>query len=61
MDERMNVIVVFFNSILIISGRWKGDIERVCAFEPRLRLERVPHSVGIEFGTTRSAGQRLSH
>ena len=33
---------VLFNSISVISGRYLGDFERLCAFEPRLRLERFP-------------------
>ena len=29
---------VLFNSILVISGRWEVDNERLCAMEFRLRL-----------------------
>ena len=34
--------------------------ERLCAMEPRLRLERFPPQTGIESGTARSVGQLLS-
>ena len=29
-----------FNSISVISGRWVGDNERLCATEPRVQLRR---------------------
>ena len=28
------------NSILVISGRWADDNERLCAMEPHIRLKR---------------------
>ena len=31
---------VLFNSVSVISGRWAGDNERLCAMKPRLRLGR---------------------
>ena len=31
---------VLFNSVSLISGRWKVDNERMCAMELRLRLRR---------------------
>ena len=44
---------VLFNSISVISGRWEGDNERLCALEPHLRLERVPSPAGLENRTSR--------
>ena len=52
---------VLFNSISVISGRWAGDNERLCAMEPRLRLRRSRLRWGIELGTARSVYQRLTH
>ena len=49
-----------FNNISIISGQCKGDYERLCSVEPRLHLKRFPPTVGIEPGTARSAGRRLT-
>ena len=37
---------VLFNSISVISGRWAGDNERLCAMEPRLRLKRSSPQAG---------------
>ena len=42
----------FFNSFSVISERWAGDNERLCAMEPCLRLK--PRMA-------RSAGQRSTH
>ena len=39
MDDRK--FYALFNSISVISGRWAGDYEKLCAMEPRLRLTRV--------------------
>ena len=39
---------VLFNSISVISGRWAGDNERLCAMEPRLRLNKSPSQTGLE-------------
>ena len=52
---------VLFNSILVISGRWMDDIERLCAMETRLRLKRSSPWAGLEFMTAKSEGQRLTH
>ena len=36
-------------------------IVKSCAMEPRLRLKGSPPQAGIEPGTARSVGQRLTH
>ena len=38
---------VLFNSISVISGRWKVDNERLCAMELRLRLRRFHLEQGL--------------
>ena len=50
-----------FNSISVISGRWTGDNEKLCAMEPRLRLERSPPRAGLEPRTAPSIGQGLTY
>ena len=52
-------LYVLFNRISVISGRWMSDNKRLCAMEPRLRLERFPPQVELRPGTARSVGQRL--
>ena len=47
-------------SILVISGRWVGDNEKLCAMEPLLGLKRFPPPGGLKPGTTRSVGQRIT-
>ena len=50
---------VLLNSISVISGRWAGGNERLCAMEPRLRLSRL----GLErafLGTARSVRPALN-
>ena len=54
-------LYVIFNSISVISGRWAGENKRLCAMELRLRLKNFPHQAGLEPGTARSVGQRLTH
>ena len=44
-------LYILFNSLLVISGLWVGDNERLCSIEPRLRLKRSPPQVGLELGT----------
>ena len=53
-DLRFYVLV---NSISVISGRWLGNYERLCAMEPRLRLKKSLSQAGLEPGTVRSADQ----
>ena len=48
-------------SISVISGRWEGDNEKLCALELRFRLKRFPTPVCFESGTARSAGQRFTY
>ena len=50
-----------FNSISVISARWVGDNERLCAIEPHLQLKRFSPEARLETGTARSAGQHLTH
>ena len=52
---------VIFNSSSVISGRYVGDNERLCATKPRVRLKRSSSQAGLEPGTARSAGQCIIH
>ena len=40
-----------FNSISLISGRWKGEQEKLCAMKRRLGLEIILPPAGLEPGT----------
>ena len=40
-----------FNSILVISGRRKGEHERLCEMKRRLRSERISRLAGVEPAT----------
>ena len=51
---------VLFNSISVISGRWAGDNERLCAMEPRLRLSKSPSQAGLKPGNFRIMDFRYS-
>ena len=44
---------ILFNSIAVISGRWLGDNERLCAMVPLL-VRKIFPSVGLEPETARS-------
>ena len=57
-DLRFNVL---FNSILVISGWWADNNERLCAMEPLFRLKRSSPLAGLELMTARSVGQPLTH
>ena len=48
---------VLFNNISVIAELWLDDNERLCAMEPRLRLEKLPPRAELEPGTARSVGQ----
>ena len=50
-----------FYSISVISGRWDGDNERLCAMGPSYWLERFPPPAGFEPGTARAAGQGFTY
>ena len=52
---------VLFNGVLIISGRWEADNERLCAMKPVYGVEHISPEVGIELGTARSVRQRFIH
>ena len=41
-------LMVFFQSISVISGRLKGDNEKLCAIETPLKLKKISAS-GISF------------
>ena len=45
----------------VILGQWEDDNERLCAMEPRLRLNRSSLQAGLELTTARSVGHRLTH
>ena len=40
---------------------WLGDYERLCAMEPRLRLQRLPPPAGLEPKTARSVDQLFAY
>ena len=42
-------------------GGWVDVNKKLCAMEPRLRLERFPPRAGLEPGTARSIGQPLTY
>ena len=42
---------VLFNSILVISGRWAGNKERLCAMKTLLEFKRSASQAGLEPGT----------
>ena len=48
-----------FSSILVISGRWAGDTERLW-MQP-FTVEKISPRAGIEPGTVKSVSQRLTH
>ena len=57
-DLRLNIL---FNSISVISGQWADDNEKaVCSGTP-FAVEKISPRAGLEFGTTRSVGQCLTH
>ena len=47
--------------ISVISGRRKGENERLCAISPRFGLEIFQLQAGLEPGTAKSVGQRLTY
>ena len=49
MDER---VLRPFNSISVISRRWKGEHERLCAMKRRLGSGRISPPAGFEPVTT---------
>ena len=57
----MDDILFYVNSISGMSGQWEIDYERLCAKEPRLRVKKFPPTAGLEPGTARSVGQRLTY
>ena len=52
---------VLFNSISVISGLLACDDEKLCAMGSRSRLKRSLPRVGLEPGTARSVGRRLTY
>ena len=46
--------------ILVISGWWKGDNERLCALKPCLGLKIFLPPAGFKLGTAGSASQLLT-
>ena len=51
---------VLFNSISVILGRCADNSERLCAMATPLTVEKISPRAGIEPGTARSGGQRLT-
>ena len=52
MDGRIGQgFYVPFNSISVISGRWKGEHERLCAMKHRLDSGRIWPPAGFESAT----------
>ena len=60
MDQWL-LFYVIFNSISVMSGQWLNSNDRLCAMEPCLQSERFPPQAGLEYGTARSVGQRLTY
>ena len=66
-------LYIFFLLCLVIDGclailrplshieRWADDNERSCAMDSCFRLKRPPPQAGLEPGTIRSVGQRLTY
>ena len=52
---------VLSNGISVILQRWDDNKERLCAKEPRSRLERLPPTAGLEPGSARSTGRHLTY
>ena len=50
-----------FNSILVMSGRLAGDNERLCVMVSRFTVENITPRAGLEPGTARPMGQRLTY
>ena len=44
-------LYVLSNNISVISGRWTGNDEILCAMEPRLQLKKSLPQVGLKHGT----------
>ena len=49
------------STLSLLSGRGKNNNRRLCAMEPRLRLEKFPPPAGLEPRTTITASQRLTY
>ena len=60
-DVLTKIVFFFLFSISVISGQWAGDNDRLCATESCLPLKRSPPEVGLEPGTSKLAGQHLTH
>ena len=50
---------VLFNSIVVISGRWAGETERLW-MQP-FTVEKISPRAGLEPETVKSVSQRLTH
>ena len=61
MDDNDLRFYLLFNIVSVISGRWADDNERLCAIEPRSRLQRSSPQAWLEITTARAVGQRLTH
>ena len=53
LQRRMEGLAFYipFNSISVISGRWKGEHERLCAMKCRLGSGRIVPPAGFETAT----------
>ena len=52
---------LLFNGISVISGRWAGDNESLCAMGPLLRLKRSLSQADLESRPARSVSQCLNY
>ena len=53
---------VLFSSISALSGQWVDDKERLTVCNGTLfRVEKISPPAGLQLGTARSVGQRLTH
>ena len=63
-EKKDGCMICDFTSFSTVIHSYQDDVMVImkgCAKEPRSRLERFPPPVGLEPGTVRSVGQRLTH
>ena len=52
---------MYFSAVFYLSGRWASDNEWLYAMEPPSRSEKSTPHAGIESGTAKSVGHRLTY
>ena len=61
MDDLLFYILHFQQYFTVTSGQWADDNERLCTNGTPFAFEKISPRAGLELGTARSAGQRLSN